>query len=67
MEEVKVKIELVEAVLNYMGSKPTNETGEIFTALKQTALQQRQEFANNEAKEKMRAELKAEVKDDTTD
>jgi len=60
MNEVLIKVELVEQVLNYLGSKPTNETGELFTELKKMALQQRQEFINNKAKDQIREELKNE-------
>lgn len=67
MKEVKLNIELIQVLLNYLGTKPSNEAGDFFSSIKSVTEKQLKEYQNKEDAEKLEKaieeKLKAEKKD----
>ena len=69
MKEIRLSVELVEAILNDMEKKLTGTNASLFVTIQQTAQQQLKEFNDKQVQEMMEAEIKArmEVKQEVMD
>ena len=59
MKEIRLSVELVEAILNDMEKKLTGTNASLFVTIQQTAQQQLKEFNDKQVQEMMEAEIKA--------
>lgn len=69
MIDITLRSDLVNALLHYLSTKPSGETGDLYSTIKALSERQIKEHEDKQAQEKMEAEIKArmEVKQEVMD